>query len=116
MISATFEEAPQKDGRKYVTFKFVADDGSEHSEIGLFLNEYNPAKDLDAHVVRWDEMLAQGEAVQNASLTLQGRDAEVKFALSTPEAMKAQIILHEADAIAAKTEAEAKLAIIDGAK
>ncbi len=88
MKSVTFEEHPQKNGRKYVTWKFVADDKSEHSEIGLRPGDYDPSKDVAEQAARWDAMLADAQARDNARLIAEGREAEMLFTLSTKDQAK----------------------------
>lgn len=65
MQSITFDESPQIDGRKYVTFRLIDDQGVQHMEIGLYPGNFDPNTILADMGVRWDAMLANAELQQN---------------------------------------------------
>jgi hypothetical protein len=67
MQSVTWEESPQADGRKYITWRFVDDAGVHHMEVALMPGNYDPSVDAAAQGARWDAMLISAEIQQNLS-------------------------------------------------
>lgn len=72
MQSVTFEEFPQKHGRKYVKFTLVDDAGITHYQWSLVKDTHDPADDIATLSAHWDAMLIEGEISQNVEEILGG--------------------------------------------
>jgi hypothetical protein len=100
MKSATFDVAPQADGRKWVTYTFVTDVGETFTQLTLQAGDSDPVEQVAARAQDVESSLRSCEATNNAELILIGRDAETAFRYSTLDDARALIRSKSADILA----------------
>lgn len=80
---ATFTTAPQADGRKFVTYKFVTDAGDTFYEGSLQDGAFDPNTVLASQTARWDAMLTANEISANVEIvaTASGQAFSFKYSV-----------------------------------